>query len=112
MTSGFEIIKVSSKRQITIPAQAFKDLSIENFVTCAWNDAEINIKLLRADDEDLSTSLLQSLVQQGLTGNELVERFSAEKKKFKATLNDVKAEAEFELTSGQALECPIEELFG
>ena len=53
-------IKISSKRQIAIPAKAFKDYAL-----CTWTDKGIFLQPLDVEDEDVTIGILRYLINEG-----------------------------------------------
>lgn len=69
-------IKVSSKRQITIPAKAYRDMGFTEYAWMEQTDEGLLIKPLAVDDEDISLSILRKLVDEGYKGEALVARYA------------------------------------
>ena len=70
-------IKVSSKRQITIPAKAYKDMGFTDYALIEQMDEGLLIKPLKVEDEGVSLDVLRRLIAEGYEGEELVERYAA-----------------------------------
>ena len=70
-------IKVSSKRQITIPAKAYKDMGFTDYALIEQTDEGLLIKPLKVEDEGVSLDVLRRLITEGYAGEELVERYAA-----------------------------------
>ncbi len=70
-------IRISSKRQITIPSKAYKDMGFKEYAWIEQTDEGLLIKPLSVDDEDISLSVLKKLVAEGYEGEALVERYAA-----------------------------------
>ena len=70
-------IKVSSKRQITIPAKAYKDMGFTEYALIEQTDEGLLIKPLKAEDEGMSLDVLRRLIAEGYEGEALVERYAA-----------------------------------
>lgn len=70
-------IKVSSKRQITIPATAYKEMGFTEYALIEQTDEGLLIKPLKVEDERLSLEVLRKLINDGYEGEELVERYAA-----------------------------------
>ena len=54
-------IKVSSKRQITIPAKAYKDMGFTEYALIEQTDEGLLIKPLKVEDEEISLDVLRRL---------------------------------------------------
>ena len=70
-------IKVSSKRQITIPAKAYKDMGFTEYALIEQTDEGLLIKPLKVEDEEISLDVLRRLIAEGYEGEALVERYAA-----------------------------------
>lgn len=70
-------IRVSSKRQITIPAKAYKEMGFNEYALIEQTDEGLLIKPLKVEDEGLSLDILRKLIDEGYEGEELVERYAA-----------------------------------
>lgn len=65
-------IKVSSKRQITIPAKAYKDMGFTEYALIEQTDEGLLIKPLKVEDEGISLDVLRRLIAEGYEGEALV----------------------------------------
>ena len=65
-------IKVSSKRQITIPAKAYKDMGFTEYALIEQTDEGLLIKPLNVEDEGMSLDVLRRLIAEGYEGEALV----------------------------------------
>lgn len=70
-------IKVSSKRQITIPAKVYKDMGFTEYALIEQTDEGLLVKPLKVEDEGVSLDVLRRLIAEGYEGEELVERYAA-----------------------------------
>ena len=68
-------INVSSKRQITIPFQFYKELGIESEVECFIKDGALVIQPVQDISGAFAVEILDDLVKQGFQGQELVAKF-------------------------------------
>ena len=84
------IIKISSKRQITIPADIYERAGFDNYAYVTWDDeGGMNIYPIDVRDQQSSVQILRSLHDQGLDGEELIdayERIVAPKVDYKAEI--------------------------
>ncbi len=76
-----KIISVSSKRQITIPKKFFRQLKFGKEVECFLEDDGIVIRPIQLEENEFSIEILRELVSQGYSGEELIKKFEAERKK-------------------------------
>ena len=61
-------IKVSSKRQITIPAKAYKDMGFTEYALIEQTDEGLLIKPLNVEDEGMSLDVLRPAYRRRLRG--------------------------------------------
>ena len=88
-------ISVSSKRQITIPLEYFKTLHIENEVECYLENNSIVIKPISLDMQDeFSEYILKDLLDEGFSGNELLNEFKKRRNKVKYVIKEMIKEAD------------------
>lgn len=74
---GSRIIRVSKKRQITIPLKYYEALDLGDQVECSLENGAIVIRPLRRTDDEFSVEILKELVSKGFSGDELVREFEA-----------------------------------
>jgi bifunctional DNA-binding transcriptional regulator/antitoxin component of YhaV-PrlF toxin-antitoxin module len=106
-----KIISVSSKRQITIPLNFYKQLRLENEVECAVQDGALIIRPIRLSNGEFSVEILRDLVAQGYSGNELVHRFESESKNIRKAIGAMLEEAA-QIASGEKSAATLEDIFG
>lgn len=88
-------ISISSKRQVTIPQKYFDKLGFGSEAECIFNGNELIIRPVReATGAEFSEQILADLVEQGLTGQELLARFKAEQRKVRPAVERMIAEAD------------------
>lgn len=76
-----QTIKISSKRQITIPARYYEAAGFGEYALCTWTDQGILLQPLDTEDEDVTVDILRSLIKQGFEGEELIEHYQEMKRK-------------------------------
>ena len=70
------IIKISSKRQITIPADIYEKAGFDSYAYVTWDSEEgMSIYPIDVHDQKSSVRILRSLLEQGLEGEELVDAY-------------------------------------
>ena len=69
------IIKISPKRQITIPADIYKQAGFANYALATWTEGGITIQPIDVRDEADTVKILRSLLEQGYDGEELVNEY-------------------------------------
>ncbi|MCH5585990.1 AbrB/MazE/SpoVT family DNA-binding domain-containing protein [Shimazuella sp. AN120528] len=83
-------IKVSSKRQITIPQSFFNKLQIKTEVDCILKDGELVIRPVDEDHFfDFSDLILEDLLKQGIPTEDLVEEFRKNRKNVKHAFEQI-----------------------
>ena len=70
-----QTIKISSKRQITIPAKWYREKRFTDYALLEWTDEGLLIKPVEVDREDVTLDILRHLVSLGYSGDELVEKY-------------------------------------
>ena len=90
-----KIIRVSGKRQITIPQKYFEKLDLNDEVECVLEDNAIIIRNIpKTTMYDFSENILSDLIEQGFTGKELLFKFKEMSKKIEPALNKMIKEAD------------------
>ena len=70
------IIKISSKRQITIPADMYEKSGFADYAYVVWNeDGSIGLTPIDVRNEETTVTILRSLLAQGLDGEDLVNEY-------------------------------------
>lgn len=68
-------VKLSKQRQITIPKVYFDALEMQDEVTVELMEGGLLIRPIHKLPDNFAEQLLESLVEKGLSGQELVEKF-------------------------------------
>lgn len=105
------IINVSQKRQITLPLRFFQDLGLGDQVECSLEDGAIVIRPLSQDSGEFSVEILKDLVAQGLSGDELTEKFAEQIKQVKSAIGRLLKEAD-KIASGEIESASMKDIFG
>lgn len=95
-----QAIKISSKRQITIPAQWYRALDFHEYALATWTDDGILVQPLDVADEDVTVDILRHLIAQGYEGDELIEQYKQMKSKI-VSVKQAIAEAEEDVAAGR-----------
>ncbi len=95
-----QAIKISSKRQITIPAKAYREMGFKDYALCTWTDKGLLIEPLDVDDEDVTVSILRNLIAEGYDGEELIEKYQEVKPKVISVQSKLD-EAEKDISEGK-----------
>ena len=70
------IIKISSKRQLTIPADMHERSGFEDYAFVSWKeDGSLILSPIDVRNEDTSVTILRSLLAQGYDGERLVDEY-------------------------------------
>ena len=94
-------IKISSKRQITIPAKAYEEAGFKDYALCTWSDKGMFLQPLDVEDEDVTIDILRYLINEGYEGPEdLIAQYKAMKKKV-VSVKDKLDEAERDIAEGR-----------
>ena len=72
-----QTVKISSKRQITIPSQWYKAMDFGNYALCTWTEDGLLLQPLDVETSDITVNLLRSLIALGYEGEDLVEQYEA-----------------------------------
>ena len=89
-----KIISVSQKRQITIPLKFFKQLGLDTEVECFVQNDSLVIRPIRNNQGEFSVEILKELVDQGLSGDQLVHQFEVESRNIKKAIGIMVEESE------------------
>ena len=107
-----KIISVSIKRQVTIPQKYFEALGFHNEAECILRDDGILIRPVRdINSGEFSEQILADLISQGLSGQELLERFKEQSKKVRPAVKKLIAQADAIAKSDEG-KITLDEMFG
>ena len=106
-----KIISVSKKRQITIPLQFYKHLKLGSEVECLLEDGKIVIQPLHREPSEFSVEILEDLVSQGYSGNELIKQFKVQSKNIKKAVTNILEEADA-IAAGEKEAADFNDIFG
>ncbi|MCD5413953.1 MAG: AbrB/MazE/SpoVT family DNA-binding domain-containing protein [Clostridiales bacterium] len=99
-----KIIRVSGKRQITIPQKYFEKLDLNDEVECVLEENAIIIRNIpKTTMYDFSENILSDLIEQGFTGKELLFKFKEVSKKIEPALDKMIKEADILAKSKDAV---------
>lgn len=100
-------ISVSSKRQISIPKEFYDLLGIGDEVLLELHGNHIVMKPSRENFDDFSENILEDLVAEGYTGNELLQEFKYRKGQIGNAVSSI-----IENTKVNGKQTTIDDLFG
>jgi AbrB family looped-hinge helix DNA binding protein len=87
-------IKVSEKRQITIPKKFFDQLNIKDEVDVFVKNGELIVRPASRPDHGFATEILKDLVSQGYEGHQLIEEFTRLQSQIRPAVEEMIAEAD------------------
>ena len=102
-----QAIKISSKRQITIPAKYYEQAGFGDYALCIWTDKGLFLQPLDVEDEDVTVDILRHLIGEGYEGEDLITQYQAMKQKI-VSVKDKLDEAERDIAEGRV--APFEEM--
>lgn len=89
-----KVIRISSKRQITIPQKFFDQLGFDSAAECIIRNNELIIRPLKESGGEFAAEILSDLVEQGYSGQELIKQFKIVQKKIRPGVEEMLEEAE------------------
>lgn len=88
-------VKISSKRQITIPQKFFDKLQFGNKAECIIQGNELVIRPARTDSGgEFAEQILARLISDGLSGDELLSEFKRKQAQIRPAVEKIIAQAE------------------
>ena len=69
------IIKISKKRQVTIPAEIYEKAGFTDCALASWTDEGLVIQPINVDVEDETVWMLRRLLEKGYDGEELIDEY-------------------------------------
>lgn len=82
-------IPVSSKRQITIPVKYFRAMGIDTELECSFTGDEIILKPVSVSSGYFAQEILNDLIDNGFTGEELKKAFAMRSEKIKPAVKSM-----------------------
>ena len=106
-----KIINITGKRQVTIPLKFYEKLRFGKEIECFLTDDAIVLRPFSNSDDSLTMEILKDLVSQGLSGNELLERFAEQRAGIKKAVGLLIDEAD-EIAEGKRKSATTKDIFG
>ena len=106
-----KIIRVSKKRQITIPLQFYKHLDLGNEAECSLEDGAIVIRPLHRETTEFSVEILKDLLKQGYSDDELIKQFELQSNNIKTAVTNILEEADA-IAAGEKSAANLDNIFG
>ena len=69
------IIKISRKRQITIPSEVYEKAGFSEYALASWTENGLVLQPVDVKDENSTVRILRMLLAQGLDGEELINEY-------------------------------------
>lgn len=100
-----KVVSISPKRQITIPQKFFKKIGFDKEAECIIRGNELIIRPAKVmSNGEFSELILEELIEQGLSGKELLNAFKKEQAKVRPAVENMllnanaaaRGEAEYE----------------
>jgi len=104
-------ISVSQKRQITIPIEFYNSVGIDKEVECYIQNNAIVIRPVRESGGEFDEQILADLITQGLSGQELLDKFKETRRQVRPAVERLLDEARL-AAKGQASNDSYEDVFG
>jgi len=106
-----KIIRVTGKRQITIPQKFYEHLRFDKEVECVLADGAIVLRPLATSDDGFTMEILKDLVSQGYSGDELLTKFAEQRDAVRKAIGTLIDEAD-EIAEGKRKSATTEDIFG
>jgi bifunctional DNA-binding transcriptional regulator/antitoxin component of YhaV-PrlF toxin-antitoxin module len=104
-------IAVSGKRQITLPIKFFNQVGIEAEVECYVQSGAIVIRPVKESGGEFAEQILADLISQGLSGQDLLEKFKEVSRQVRPAVEKLLGEAEA-IADGKAPYDTMDDIFG
>lgn len=107
-----KIISISSKRQITIPQKFFNMLGFGNEAECVLRGNELVVRPVKMNDgEEFAEQILTDLINEGLSGEELLTAFKNRRAQIRPAVEEMLADAK-KAAEGKKKYSTYDEVFG
>ena len=103
-------ISVSQKRQITIPVEFYNSVGIDKEVECYVQNNAIVIRPVRESGGEFDEQILADLIAQGLSGQELLNKFKETRRQIRPAVERLLNEAHL-VAQGKASSNSYEDVF-
>ncbi|MDD4519151.1 MAG: AbrB/MazE/SpoVT family DNA-binding domain-containing protein [Limnochordia bacterium] len=106
-------IRISSKRQITIPAKYFNALGLSKEVDCIYANDMLILTPVRTEESAFAEEILSDLIEQGYTGEKLLAEFKRVNRQIRPTIEKLIADADaLAKTASVDYVDPTDDIFG
>lgn len=104
-------IRISEKRQLTIPSKFFQALGFSSEAECILRGNELIIRPVKEQSSgEFSEQILAELIDQGYSGEALLREFKMAQKKVRPAVESLLSEAE-RAASGEAESFSYDDIF-
>ncbi|HBN96698.1 MAG TPA: AbrB family transcriptional regulator [Firmicutes bacterium] len=87
-------IRISSKRQVTIPAKYYDSLELSDEVDCIYANNMLIFLPVKRQDSVFAEEILADLIQQGYTGETLLAEFKKINRQIRPAVEQIIREAD------------------
>lgn len=88
-------VRISTKRQITIPQKFFTMLGFDTEAECIVRGNELILRPVKTNSGgEFAEQILQDLIEKGYSGDELLSRFKATQREIRPAVEELLTEAE------------------
>ena len=87
-------IHISSKRQITIPSKYFEALGLSDEVNCIYSNNMLILTPVKNEDSAFAEEILSDLIDQGYTGQKLLNEFKRINRQIRPAIEKVIEQAD------------------
>lgn len=87
-------IKISSKRQITIPSKYYEALGFDKEIECIKSNGMLILIPVKSDESYFAEEILKDLIKQGYSGEKLLGEFKKMSRKVKPAVEKLIEEAD------------------
>ena len=106
-----KIINVTGKRQVTIPLKYYEQLRFGKEVECILTEDAVLLRPFSHSDDNFTMEILRDLVSQGISGEELLTKFSEVRRDIKKAVSLLIVEAD-EIASDNRKGATTKDIFG
>ena len=105
-------VKITSKRQFTIPSKFYIDLGFESDAICTMGDGFLVIQPSKSMSEgEYAEQILSELIVEGLSGQDLLIEFKKRQSKIRPAIEEILKEAK-EIAKGNGEYYTYDDVFG
>ena len=93
-------IRISQKRQITIPQKFYEQLGFSDSAECTVKGDSLVITPVKVTSGEFADLILEDLVKEGYSGDSLVEEFRNRQRKIRPAVKELLSEAKMVAEGG------------